>query len=95
MRDIEKLINKAKTELLNKELELLELDEKIKEIFKTKNSIFEEVKDWLIYTVDGITIVYRFQIQDKYNIFITFKINESDNKLMKNIKVKILKIMKL
>lgn len=92
MAKIDEIIDKAKSELQD-EMEFIELDNRIKEIFKTKTSAFEMAKDWVVNMSDGIRIRYQFKIQGRYSIFVTLKIIErKTDQLIRYLKVKVINI---
>ena len=94
MAKIDEVINNAKTELQD-EMELIELDDKIKKFFKTKTSAFDSIKDWVVNMSDGIKVWYQFRAQG-YSIFVTFKIIElKKDQVLKYLKVKVVDIERM
>lgn len=96
MAKIDELIKQAKEELLDKEMNLDNLDNKIKEIFKTRNSVFDDINDWVISTENGFKIQYSFIAKSNYRIYITLQVCSGEKQMMlKNMKVKLIKIMRI
>lgn len=96
MAKIDELVKQVKDELLDKEMNLDDLDNRIKEIFKTKNSVFDAIKDWVISTEDGLKVQYNFTAKSNYRIYITLQVCNGEKQMMlKNMKVKLIKIIKI
>ncbi len=96
MAKIDETVARAVKELKDAEFKLIELDDKIKDIFKTKKSVFENMKDLGINTTNGIIIKYNFEVQSRYQIYITFKVIEGKNdQRIKDMKVKLIKIIRM
>lgn len=96
MAKIDELVKQIKDELLDKEMNLDNLDNRIKEIFKTKKSVFDDIKDWVISTEDEFKIRYNFAAKSHYRIYITLEIcNGKKQMLLKEMKVKLIKIIRM
>lgn len=96
MAKIDELVKQIKDELLDKEMNLDNLDNRIKEIFKTRKSAFDTIKDWVISTEDGFKIRYSFAAKSHYRIYITLEIcNGEKQMLLKEMKVKLIKIIRM
>ena len=96
MAKINELVKQVKDELLDKEMNLDNLDNRIKEIFKTRKSVFDDIKNWVISTEDGFKIRYNFAVKSHYRIYVTLQICDGEKQMMlKNMKVKLIKIIKI
>ncbi len=96
MAKIDETVAEVIKELEEREIELTEFDNKIKNIFKTKKSVFDHMKDWGINTIDGIVIKYNFEVQSRYQIYISFKVIEGKtDKSVKDMKVKLVGIQRI
>lgn len=95
MAKLDELVNQVKEELLEKEIDLIELDDKIKETFKTKNSIFSNVKDWTINYSNEFEITYCYHLPREHLIYITFIIDKFEhNKTIQYVKVKLINVQR-
>lgn len=96
MAKIDVTVAEAIKELEEEEIELTEFDNKIKNIFKTKKSVFDCMKYWGINTINGIEIKYNFEVQSRYQIYISFKVIEGKtDKSIKDMKVKLISIERI
>ena len=78
MAKIDELVKKAENELLGKKIEILEMDNKMKDIFNTKNSLLTNIKDWVINNSSNETnVTYCYHVQYEYVIYAKFKICKS------------------
>lgn len=92
MAKIDELVDKAK-EILVGEVELIEVDNKIKDIFRTEDSLFGHAKDWIINYTDGLKICCSYKVSGDYRIYVTFKIDDFKyDKLMRDVRVKVIDI---
>ncbi|MCI8999688.1 MAG: hypothetical protein HFJ26_01825 [Clostridia bacterium] len=75
-KNIFELIEQAKTELVEETFSLLKLDQKIKTIFKTEDSLFRKFSSWQIQYSDTLCITCPIHALNEYVICITFFIKK-------------------
>lgn len=94
MTNLKILVDNVKAELFDKEFEIEELDNKIKEIFKTRDTIWDNVKEWVINNSENdTTICSCYHIKNENVLYVTFKICKNKyDKLLKYAVVKIVDI---
>lgn len=96
MAKLYELIDEAQSKVEGKEIELKELDNIMKDVFKTKNSLFSNVRDWIVNIKDGIEIDSSYKVQHDQVIVIKFKvIIKRTNEVIENMIVKVISIYKL
>ena len=96
MAKIDELVKQIKEELLDKEMNLDNLDNRIKEIFKTRKSVFDDIKKWVISTEDEFKIQYTFMVKSYYRIYITLEVCSGVKQIfLKEMKVKLIKIIRM
>lgn len=75
MAKIDELVEKAENELLGKKIGIIELDNTLKDMFKAKNSLFTNIKDWVINnSSDETKITYCYHVQREHVVYVTFKV---------------------
>ena len=67
------------------------MDDKIQSMLQTKDSVFLQIKDWVINTSNGILITYNVRVKSQHLVYITFKVIERrTDQLVRDMIVKII-----
>lgn len=95
MSKLDGLVNQLKQDFLEKEIELIQLDNQIIRMFKAKTSIFSNVKDWTINYSNELKVTYCYHLQREHLLYITFTIDKFKyDKTIQYIKVKLIEVQK-